>query len=216
METLDLRKFRKANGIKQQELADFLGIGQGYVSQMERGDRPISKSVMEKIESNPEWKIVLDTLENNGTINFQTEASDAPAQNRKPNPDKRIPLIPYEAVAGPGSFVFPDEFAVDYYKVRDFSNADFLVRVKGDSMSPKYTGGDLVACKTVTERLFFQWGRVYVIYTKSQGVMIKRLQPSKDESCVTCVSDNEKYAPFDVPKEDIVSLALVNGSISMD
>ena len=36
------------------------------------------------------------------------------------------------------------------------------------------------------------------------------------EGWIKCVSDNEKYAPFDVPMEDIVSVALVNGSISLE
>ena len=83
-------------------------------------------------------------------------------------------------------------------------------------MTPKYSGGDLVACKTVKETYFLQWGRVYVICTRSQGVMIKRVQPADDDGWITCVSDNPKYAPFKVPKEDIVSIALVNGAISLD
>ena len=209
MADFDLKAFRKANGINQQQLAKYLGIGQGFVSQMERGDRPIPKPIMEKIMANPEWTIVIDTLENHGEINIQ---SDAPKQR----PDDMIPLVPFEAAAGPGTMVFSDEQVEDYYRVREFKEADFLIRVKGDSMSPKYIGGDLVACKVVTDVLFFQYGRVYVIYTRSQGVMIKRVQPSQKEDCILCVSENEKYAPFDVPKEDITGVALVRGSISIE
>ena len=127
-----------------------------------------------------------------------------------------LPLIPLEAFAGPGVPAYEDLKIEDYYTVTDFKNSDFLIRVKGDSMTPKYNGGDLVACKKVTETYFLQWGRVYVIYTQSQGIMIKRVQPADDDNYIKCVSDNPKYAPFNVPKEDIVSIALVNGAITLD
>ena len=127
-----------------------------------------------------------------------------------------LPLIPLEAFAGPGLPAYEDLKIEDYYTVTDFKNSDFLIRVKGDSMTPKYNGGDLVACKKVTETYFLQWGRVYVIYTQSQGIMIKRVEPADDNDYIKCVSDNPKYAPFDVPKSDIVSIALVNGAITLD
>ena len=141
-----------------------------------------------------------------------------PQKKEEPSPITRLPLIPIEAFAGPGLPTYEDERIEDYYTVTDFKQSDFLIRVKGDSMTPKYTGGDLVACKVVSKEksYFLQWGRVYVIYTDSQGVMIKRVQPSEKEGYIKCVSDNPKYAPFDVPKEDIVSIALVNGAITLE
>lgn len=133
-------------------------------------------------------------------------------------PDGAIPLLSIEAVAGPGVPVYNDLPIEDYYAVREFRNCDFLIRVTGDSMTPKFTGGDIVACKNVDVRQlkFLQWGRVYVLYTESQGVMIKRVHPSESDDCIKCVSENKDYAPFDVPKSDIVALALVNGSISLE
>lgn len=141
------------------------------------------------------------------------------AETKTANSRKRgnvLPLLPFDAVAGPGASVYSDEQVQDYYEVNEFRDSDFLIRVKGDSMSPRYSGGDIVACKTVHDVLFFQYGRVYVLYTKSQGVMIKRVQPSGKEDCILCVSDNAKYAPFEVPKEDITGVALVTGSISLE
>lgn len=205
-EMFDLKAFRKANKISQQELAEYLNIGQGFVSQMERGDRPIPKPILEKIMDNPEWSVVIDTLENRGEI----------IVNGTGDRDGMIPLLPYDAIAGPGTFNFQDEQIEDYYKISDFTNSDFLLRVKGDSMTPKYTGGDIIACRVVKDMLFFQWGRVYALCTKSQGLMIKRLMPSENEGTITCVSYNEEYPPFEIPKEDIVEIALVNGSISLE
>ena len=55
-----------------------------------------------------------------------------------------------------------------------------------------------------------------MIGTRSQGIMIKRVRQAENPAWITCVSDNPKYAPFDVPKEDIVSIALVNGAITLE
>lgn len=127
-----------------------------------------------------------------------------------------LPLIPAEAFAGPGLPSYEDERIEDFYTVTEFKNSDFLIRVKGDSMVPKYNGGDIVACKKVKDIFFLQWNRAYVILTRSQGIMIKRVQPSEKEGYIKCVSDNERYAPFDVPTDDIVQMALVNGAITLD
>lgn len=137
-------------------------------------------------------------------------------ERSEPDNATRLPLIPVEAFAGPGLPAYEDERVEDFYTVSEFKNSDFLIRVKGDSMVPKYNGGDIVACKKVDDVFFLQWNRAYVIYTRSQGLMIKRVQPSQKEGCISCVSDNVKYAPFDVPMDDIIQIALVNGAITLD
>lgn len=131
---------------------------------------------------------------------------------------KQIPLLPAEAFAGRGGAAYSDESIEEYYVVSEFRNSDFLIRVKGDSMVPKYNGGDIVACKVVplNNVYYFQWGRIYVIYTNSQGVMIKRVQPGEKKGYITLVSDNPKYAPFQVPVSDISSIALVNGAVTIE
>lgn len=139
-------------------------------------------------------------------------------KGRKEQEPHSLPLIPFDAVAGPGTTVYEDERVEDYYTVSDFKDSDFMIRVKGDSMCPHFTGGDLLACKRIlkSDLYYFQWGRVYVILTETQGCMVKRIEPSEKDRCIKCVSDNPKYAPFDVPVDDIVSVALVNGSISLE
>lgn len=50
---IDLKAFRKANHLTQVELADFFGVGQGFISQMEKGDRPIPSDYISKLFANP-------------------------------------------------------------------------------------------------------------------------------------------------------------------
>jgi phage repressor protein C with HTH and peptisase S24 domain len=127
-----------------------------------------------------------------------------------------IPLIPIDAIAGRGAPAYQDLPIENYYTVNEFRNADFLIRVKGDSMMPKYKAGDIVACKKVDDIFFWQWHTIYVIATRSQGVLIKRIDPGTELDNVTCVSENPAYRPFQVPRSDIISAALVMGAITLE
>lgn len=128
-----------------------------------------------------------------------------------------LPLIPIDAVAG-----FPtadnDGAALadcQRYVVPEFNTkgANFLIRVSGDSMMPMFHNGDIIACRKISDVLFFQWGEVYVLDT-SQGVLVKRVRECQaDEACITCESENERYGSFRLPKSDIRSLSTIVGLI---
>jgi len=149
-----------------------------------------------------------------GEDNMLVQLNTSTAQTK--NGAKATPLIPSDAFAGYGTVTYGDLPIEDYYTVNEFRDADFLIRVKGDSMSPKFNGGDIVACKKIKEMTFFQWNRIYVIYTESQGILIKRVMPSDDDSSITLVSDNKAYQPFNVPKSEISAIALVLGAITLE
>ena len=133
------------------------------------------------------------------------------------NNKKGIPLIPLSAMAGALSENNQQvmDYECDRYVIPSLSGADFLITVKGNSMSPTYSSGDLVACKKLKRDTFFQWNKTYVLDT-DQGALIKRVQPGKDQEHITIVSDNKDYAPFELAVEHIYSIALVVGMIRME
>lgn len=131
-------------------------------------------------------------------------------------PEKGIPLIPTSGFAGFGLATFEDIQVEHYYDVPEFKQADFLMRIKGNSMYPKYSSGDIIACAIVVETLFFQWNKIYAIYTKSQGVLVKRVKKSSIKEYITLVSDNPQYDPFDVPVSDVGKIAIVIGVIRLE
>lgn len=128
-----------------------------------------------------------------------------------------IPLIPIEAMAGAlTSEQTVLEYECERYVVPVFKGADFLIPVKGSSMYPKYSSGDIVACQRVSmSDLFFQWNKVYVIDT-NQGALIKRIKPGSSSDRILIVSDNEKYDPFELPVSAIHAVALVIGVIRLE
>lgn len=131
-----------------------------------------------------------------------------------------IPLIPVDAVAGFNGIDSPTIQIHDCqrYLVPEFQqlNAEFMIRVSGSSMYPKYSSGDILACRKLTSYNFIQWGKIYVIDSE-QGAMVKRLFPCDEQpDCVTCKSDNPNYPPFKLPTTEIRSLSIVLGSIRFE
>lgn len=61
---IDLKAFRKANHLTQIDLADYLGVGQGFISQIEKGDRPLPRESISRILANPyDWDVSMLTEE---------------------------------------------------------------------------------------------------------------------------------------------------------
>ena len=204
--------FLKYKKLSQAKFEKAIGASNGFVNNIRQSIQPdrLQKIALLYPELNISWLLV-GGIGGNMLKEKEREVSSPQATS-----ENSLPLIPFEAVAGPGSPVYEDERIESFYQVSEFKDCDFLIRVKGDSMSPHFVGGSLLACKKVVNAYFFQYGRCYVLLTRSQGAMVKRIQPSEKEGWIKCVSDNEKYAPFDVPMEDVVSVALVNGSISLE
>lgn len=77
------------------------------------------------------------------------------------------------------------------------------------------TSGENNSAMEYEYKLWFQWGKTYVIST-TQGELIKVLKKGEDDSHITAVSLNkEKYEPFQLPTDEIHAggIALVVGLI---
>lgn len=133
--------------------------------------------------------------------------------------NRGLPLIPIDAMAGFGvGEIQVMDYQTSRYVVPEFEelHAEFMIRVKGSSMYPKYNSGDLLACKKLDlSSLFFQWNKVYVLDTV-QGAIVKRVKKSSKDNCVKLISENPNYDPFDLPVAEIHSIALVIGVIRME
>ena len=53
MYSIDLREFRRANKMTQQELADYFGVVQGFISNMENGREKVPDKYISKILGDP-------------------------------------------------------------------------------------------------------------------------------------------------------------------
>lgn len=131
-----------------------------------------------------------------------------------------IPLVKENAVAGfwNNAGMIKQYDVIAYYLIPKFRNTyiDFLIEIFGISMMPKFKGGDIIACSIIRESKFIQWNKCYVIATTEQGILVKRILKSDREECITAVSDNSDYPPFDIPWNEVVGIALVVGLIRLE
>lgn len=128
-----------------------------------------------------------------------------------------IPLIPFDAAAGymSGDGVQVMEYECEHYIVPTFKGAEFLIRITGMSMYPKYASGDIVACARLPLDTFFQWNKVYVVDSQ-QGILIKRIKQGRDDAHISLVSENKEFEPFELHRNELNSIALVIGLIRLE
>lgn len=125
------------------------------------------------------------------------------------------PRIPYTAAAGSLTNAMngiTEDQCEQIPRINIFPEYDFTIIIKGDSMEPKYEGGDEVACKRIDSTSFIQWGKVHVLDT-AQGILIKRTY--EDGEKIRCVSYNSEYPDFSIDKSEIYSMSLVVGLIRL-
>lgn len=231
-----LQYYMQVKGINDNQMTLAADLSVGLLGKLKKNGKGMNSTNIEKILLNysdlsPEWLLTGrgEMLKVNCTPKSQTthikdtekspndQEKDKPIAHPTNNPKEGIPLIPIEAMAGAlTSEQTVLEYECERYVVPAFKGADFLIPVKGSSMYPKYSSGDIVACQRISMNdLFFQWNKVYVIDT-NQGPLIKRIKPGSDKNHVLIVSDNEKYEPFELPYSAIYAVGLVIGVIRLE
>lgn len=134
--------------------------------------------------------------------------------------EKGYPLVVGTAIGGlwNGKTAIEERDVKDYYVIPKFQHkkVDFMIEVEGSSMYPKYSSGDVVACRVIKERNFIQWNKTHVVATKNQGIIIKRIKRGDCDENLLMVSDNKDYDPFFVPIDEIAGLALVVGVVRLE
>ena len=208
-----IAKFIDYQGISVSSFEQAISASDGMIRRAIRNNTDIQSKWIAKISDNyPELNI--DWLIS-GKGNMLKES--IPVAIKSNNLQEGIPLIPLDAMAGfcRGEMQVM-EHECEKYVIPAFREAEFLIPVKGSSMYPKYSSGDIVACKKLSlTDLFFQWNKVYVLDT-DQGALIKRVKQGKDDNHIILVSENEKYPPFELSLDHLHAIAIVIGVIRLE
>lgn len=198
-----------AGGVNSQ-FAKAINLTEGSIRAYQKGTQPKADAI-EKIvkhyDINPEWLLL-------GIGDIKKNNDNAPSliEELVPLVETR-PRIPLDASAGFLSEILNgvQENQCEMLPVISrFPRYDFTILVRGNSMEPEFMSGDEIACRLVNERSFIQWGRPHVLDT-AQGVVLKRIYERKES--ILCRSDNKDYEDFEIPKLDIMHIALVVGSL---
>lgn len=202
---LSIRKFSESIGISHSLLKKTTSLGSDKLENI----------LSAYPEINPEWLLTgkgeMLKLSDTG---MNTEIT---VREGKP-----IPLVEMAGINGFGhnNFSIKKLDIKAYYVIPKFEGyrIDFMIEAPGFFIYPKYSNGMVIACMIIHKIRFIQWGKVYLIDTQNQGLLIQRLYPSKndDKKSIECHSENQDYPPFEIPKNEITGLALVVGYIGLE
>lgn len=203
-----ITQYLEYKGISKNKFYKETGLSNGFLDKV----KDIGTSKLETIlykypDINPMW-----IISGKGKMLIDEKSESDIKSNSKP-----IPLINTTAFGGHGhSLEISSRNIKSYYNIPKFGDnqVDFLIEVQGNSMTPNCNNGDIVACKLITESAFIQWNNVHLIATKNQSIMIKRIKKGSSKDSLTLASDNDMmYPSFEIPKDEIIGIALVIGVI---
>ena len=198
--------YLEVRGIKKTDFYHATGLSDSNFKGKNRLSQPGGDMIVKILTTYPEistdWLVMGRGEMLTGDENEKLQRPTEPAHHVPEGSHEGIPLIPLSAMAG----VFTGETSVmeyecERYVIPDFKGADFLMRVKGDSMQPTY--------------YFFQWNKTYVLDT-TQGPLIKRIMPGSDNNHVLIVSDNDSYPSFELSRDQFHGVALVRGLVRLE
>ena len=211
-------------GMTQTEVANELLTQQAFISKIKRGERLpsqeivkrifdlVGKDIKHEVESAKKDREneIRENMVRSGKSSYYDKVEETLFIDN--DFDKRTkPRLPVKVAAG---------MIAEYYDgvlekqcertpiIKQFPSYDFTMIVQGDSMEPKFEGGDEIACEKVSK--IIEPGKTYLIDTKD-GAFLKRAYP--DENGIKCVSYNPQYSDFYIEKEDINGVYRVVGLI---
>lgn len=226
-------QFIEVQGITKSNFSKRVGLSNGYLDKVKDvGSSKIELILKEYPNLNPSWLLtgMGEMILSGDVISAGLVVEDERIKVKYPTVPIQdityVPLVRGEVIGGFNNYQFSIEkeditnyipYTLPSGVARSVSKPpDFAIRVMGDSMSPRYSGGDIVYCRIIKENSHIQWNRIYVVGTINEGLILKRVRASLNEGCLQMVSDHKDYAPFDIKTSDLTGMALVMGGYKQE
>lgn len=228
--------YLKYKSINQRQFEIQIGVSNGYVNNIRKSIQPDKIKIISASfpDLNAGWlltgegemlKTQGETIRSTmlGVVNGKSKIIDETKKNiqelRNQAQVNTVPLLPISAQAGTlNDFIVSVNDSDAERIISPIKGADFAITVSGDSMSPEYTNGSQILIKKINHNSFIEWGKVYVLDT-TNGIVLKIINECKDSAdCLVCTSinqDQDRYAPFKVPKSEIIGMYRVMLCMSM-
>jgi repressor LexA len=128
------------------------------------------------------------------------------------------PIVPVELYKKPNTDIYNEivkkpSSGIEYAQYfRSFSDFCMYMRVQGDAMSPNFIRGDLLALSLLNATYIIN-GTIYVLDTRSYGLVLRVVIDKGDSYECHSLGDEKRYAPFSIPKSDVIRIYQVMGLI---
>lgn len=196
-----LRKLRKDRGLIQPDMAELLGISYQAYGNYENGKREPDNATLVKLAEY--FGVTVDyLLRNDEDVQETIESSDEPKPSQPGS--KWIPVLGHVAAGIPIEAI---EDIIDYEEIsEDMSRQGdyFALQIKGDSMEPRISSGDVVI---VQKQAQIDSGQIGIVIVNGHEATCKKIMYT--ESGMMLISLNPIYDPTFYAAEQIVNLPVV-------
>lgn len=212
-----LKKVRESSGRTQKELATALNVSLTAIQGYEAGRQIPGGNILESLARlgvDINWLLTGEGAMNKGFSGIETrEAGPAWAFEQKSDEYIHVPRYEIAASAGGGAVVQSEQI-VDFISfkeewVRNSLGASAknlaLISVKGDSMEPTLSDGDLVLVDISSRTI--EANAIYVLQFWG-SLMVKRIQ-RKVDGTVVIKSDNQIYETETITGELLTQLNII-------
>lgn len=172
----NIAKLRKERKLTQLQLAKILGVSTSTVAMWETGQRK------------PNYHYIAQLCQCLG-VSFE-ELADVPALRTVPQDNVDIPVLGYVRAGYANS---AQQNIIGYERVSDElakSGEMFALKIKGDSMEPKMSDGDIVI---VRRQPVAESGQTAVVMVGNEDATVKKVSFQKDG--ITLIPTNPDYMP---------------------
>lgn len=211
----NIKHLRTLKGLTQEQLAIELNITKSRIGSYEEGrSEPLIDTL---IEFSTYFKLPIDALVKNDLSLGSTDTFLDIGNQRvlfpiriDENNDNVIEVVTKEASAGYLQGYTDTEFVANL----PIMSLNFLPTgkhrafpIKGDSMHPWVKDGDVVVCEYLESIQQVKNSYCYIILTKNDGLVYKRVFTDKiEEGYLTLSSDNKMYQPYLLHLSDVLEI----------
>ena len=218
----NLKYLRKKRGYTQQQFADLMDIKRSLVGAYEEDRAEPKYELLKKFASHYELtmdELVNDQIDDKWKPTPKGNASSVRVLSITVDHEDRenIELVPVKASAGYlNGYADPDYISeLPKFRLPILNQGTYRAfELKGDSMLPLQSG-TVVVCEYVEDWFDIKPGQTYVVISKSDGIVYKRIAHKfKEDKGLKLLSDNKVYEPYWVSTDDILEIWKAKAFIS--
>lgn len=199
----DYKNFRAAVNVSQVALANLLGCGQSYISQVEREKTDLSEK---------HYNILVQNYGEELVQRFQSARAPRHIVNTPYTPSIHIPLIHIDSVGGMNStndIINSPEFVERYIPFADAQPDDVAIYQSGESMAPTIPAGSILHIRRVHNwQEYFGYGNYFVLVLADGRRITKQVIrcEADPQNYVICKSINPSYSAEELPRKMILAV----------
>ena len=204
----NLKYLRQKNKISQQGLSEALDIPRTTLGDYERGKTEPNIAMLIKMATYFDVKVdelVKEDLSHSDYEVLKTKVMRVLAISVDRENEGNIELVDTKAEAGYLESFQNPEYIRDLPKIQFPNIPSGTYRgfeIQGESMLPAEPGSIIIA-SYIEDLSYIKDNKTYIIISKRDGLVYKRVKLNKDKNQLILISDNEVFLPYELDYEQV-------------